>query len=405
MPKISSRTIELKGSPIRNMAPLAVEAKKKGKTVYHLNIGQPDIPTPKTFMDAVRSTDIEVLSYSPSSGIARTVEALLGYYSDCRIPLVTNDLCVTIGGSEAFIFALQSTMDPGDEVLIPEPFYPNYKGNAQVAGVKAVGIPTYAEDGFRLPSQQDIEKRISSRTKAIMFSTPGNPTGVIYTKEEMELIAELALKHDLFVISDEVYREYVYEGSPTSILSFPELTDHAILVDSISKRISACGARIGVLASRNQSLMDTVRKMAQIRLSPPTFSQLGLAAFLNDPSYQDVIRSMISKFHSRRDSMYEAIQEIPNVICKRPAGAFYMFIKLPQLDNGEKFARWLLTDFDSNQETVMVAPGSGFYASPGQGKQELRLAYVLEEEKLVRAIEILAQGLNQYQKSTTKVTV
>lgn len=396
MPKLSQRTAELTGSPIRKMAPLALKATEEGKTVYHLNIGQPDIPTPRAFMDGVRQADIDVLSYSPSSGLPKTLEALRNYYADNSLELSLSELCVTIGGSEAFTFALQATLDPGEEVIIPEPFYPNYLGNSQIAGIKIVPLTTHAENGFRLPDVREIEEAITPRTRAILFSNPGNPTGVLYTEKELARIVQLALKHDLFVISDEVYREYVYEGKAISILSFPELSQHAILVDSISKRISACGARIGALASRNKDLMATIKKMAQSRLSPPTFSQLGLVAFLSDKNYKETINTMINKFHSRRDAMYEAVQEIPGVTCKRPAGAFYMFAKFPQIDDSESFTRWLLTDFDFNGETVMVAPGTGFYQTPGKGKDEIRLAYVLEEEKIIRAVSLLKKGLAKY---------
>jgi len=396
MLKVSQRTAKLTGSPIRKMAPLAVKATEEGKTVYHLNIGQPDIPTPRAFMDGVRQADIDVLSYSPSSGLPKTLQALRNYYADNSLDLSLSELCVTIGGSEAFTFALQVTMDPGEEVIIPEPFYPNYLGNSQIAGIKVVPLTTHAENGFHLPDVREIEQAITPRTRAILFSNPGNPTGVLYTEKELARIAELALKHDLFVISDEVYREYVYEGKAISILSFPELSQHAILVDSISKRLSACGARIGVIASRNKDLMATINKMAQARLSPPTLSQLGLTAFLSHKSYKRSINAMIEKFHSRRDVMYEALQGIPGVICRRPTGAFYMFVKFPQIDDSERFTRWLLTDFDFNGETVMVAPGTGFYQTPGKGKDELRLAYVLEEEKIVRAVSLLEKGLAKY---------
>ena len=403
MPKLSQRTAKLTGSPIRKMAPLAMKATEEGKTVYHLNIGQPDIPTPRAFMDGVRQADIDVLSYSPSRGLPKTLEALRNYYADNSLELSSTELCVTIGGSEAFTFALQATLDPGEEVIIPEPFYPNYLGNSQLAGIKVVPLTTHAENGFRLPDVREIEEAITPRTRAILFSNPGNPTGVLYTEKELARIVELALKHDLFVISDEVYREYVYEGKAISILSFPELSQHAILVDSISKRISACGARIGTIASRNKDLMATITKMAQSRLSPPTLSQLGLAAFLSDKSYKETINTMINKFHSRRDAMYKAVRGIPGVICRRPAGAFYMFAKFPQIDDSECFARWLLTDFDFNGETVMIAPGTGFYQTPGKGKDEIRLAYVLEEEKIIRAVSLLEKGLTKYK--ATKLLV
>jgi aspartate aminotransferase len=403
MPNVSRRTAQLTGSPIRRLAPLAVEAKKKGRTVYHLNIGQPDIPTPKSFMDGVRNASISVLSYSPSSGMPETLDALQGYYAEHGIDLSPREMCVTIGGSEAFVFALQATTDPGEEVLIPEPFYPNYLGNSLVNGIKAVPITTRIEDGFHLPQSEEIERLVTPRTRAILFSNPANPTGVGYRRDELERLVEVALKHDLFVISDEPYRELMYEGAATSILSFPELREQAILVDSISKRLSACGARIGVLASHNENLMATIAKMAQIRLSPPTFSQLGLIAFLRDENHKGEIAKMVEKFRSRRDTLFDALQTIPGVVCCKPEGAFYIFVKFPGLDDSEAFARWLLTDFESDKETVMVAPGSGFYATPGKGHDELRLAYVLEEAKIVRAVEVLREGLAAYEQVRKEV--
>ncbi|RLE39408.1 pyridoxal phosphate-dependent aminotransferase [Candidatus Acetothermia bacterium] len=399
MPNISARTAELPASPIRKLTPLAQAAEAAGKTIYHLNIGQPDIPTPKAFMDGVRNADISVLSYSPSRGMPRTLEALRGYYAKHGIELSSEEMCVTIGGSEAFTFAMKAATDPGDEILVPEPFYPNYRGYSYLTNIKLVPITTYAEDGFHLPALEEMEARVTPRTRAIMFSNPGNPTGVVYSRDELERIAELALRHDLFVISDEVYREFVYEGKAVSVFDFPELRDNAILADSISKRISACGARIGVIASHNPEVMSAVNRMAQARLSPPTFGQLGLIAFLNDPHYAATIASMISKFRARRDTLYTALQTIPGIVCRKPAGAFYVIAKLP-IDDCESFARFLLTDFERDGETVMVAPGTGFYATPGKGKDEVRIAYVLEEDKLVRAVELLREGLAAYQEAT-----
>ena len=403
MPNLSKRTCELPASPIRKLAPLAARAKKEGKVVYHLNIGQPDIPTPKAFMDGVQRANVSVLSYSPSLGLPETLEALQRYYAEHDISLETDEMCVTIGGSEAFTFAMKAAMDPGDELLIPEPFYPNYRGYACISNVKVVPITTYAEEGFRLPSEAEIEAKITSRTRAILFSNPGNPTGVVYTRDELERLARLALKHNLFIISDEVYREFGYEDKPITIFSFPELREHAILADSISKRLSACGARIGVIASHNADVMAAAAKMAQARLSPPTFGQLGLIAFLNDPQHRAVIDAMIAKFRSRRDTLYAALREIPGIVCERPAGAFYVIAKLP-IDDSEAFARFLLTDFDRDGETVMVAPGSGFYQTEGKGQDEVRIAYVLDEEKLRRAAALLREGIREYQMIRMKVT-
>ncbi len=405
MPEISKRTQELKGSPIRRLVPLAVAAKKRGIEVYHLNIGQPDIPTPRSFMEGIRNAKIDVLSYAPARGIPETINALIGFYAGMGIELTEDELRVTIGGSEAFAFALQATCNPGDEVLIPEPFYPNYYGHALMNGIKVVPITTEIESGFHLPPIAEIEALITPRTKAILFSTPSNPTGVAYTREEMQAIADLALKHDLYVISDEPYRELMYEGRAVSILEFPELHEHAILVDSISKRLSACGARIGMLVTRNRELMKSIDKLCMIRLSAPTFEQLGLVAFLNDPNYKDDIAAMRTKFHSRRDTLYEALQTIPGGISRKPEGAFYVFVKFPQLDDSEEFVKFMMNDFNLDGETTMVAPGAGFYATPGVGNDEVRIAYVLEEYKLVRAVEVLKAGLEAYVEERQRVAM
>ncbi len=396
MPNVSKRTLELKGSPIRRLVPLAVAAKKRGIHVYHLNIGQPDIPTPRSFMEGIRSANIDVLSYAPAYGIPATIEVLLRFYANMGVELTEEELRVTIGGSEAFVFALQATCNPGDEVLIPEPFYPNYYGHALMNGIKVVPITTRIEDGFHLPPIDEIEALVTPRTKAILFSNPANPTGVAYTRDELQGVADFALKHDLFVISDEPYRELMYDGEAVGILEFPELREHAILVDSISKRLSACGARIGCLVTRNREIMTSINKLCMIRLSAPTFEQLGLAAFLNDPNYKRAIDAMQTKFHSRRDTLYEALQTIPGGISRKPEGAFYVFVKFPQLDDSEEFVKFMMNDFNLDGETTMVAPGAGFYATQGMGNDEVRIAYVLEEHKLVRAVEVLKAGLEAY---------
>jgi len=396
MLSISERTKSLKGSPIRRLTPFANAAKKRGINVYHLNIGQPDIPTPASFMEGVRNAKVDVLSYSPAMGIAETIDAMVGYYAELGISLSHDEVIVTIGGSEAFCFALQATCNPGDEVLIPEPFYPNYVGHSTMNGNRVVPIPTRIEDGFHLPPMKEIERLISPRTRAILFSNPSNPTGVGYTYAEIEGLAKLALKHDLFIISDEPYRELMYEGEATSIMSFPEVAQNAILVDSISKRLSACGARIGCLATRNKDVHAAVNKLCQIRLSPPTFEQLGLVAFLKSADHKRDIAGIVRKFHARRDTLFDALQTIPGVVCRKPEGAFYIFVQFPQIDDSEAFAKYLLTDFQTDGETVMVAPGADFYATPGRGTNEIRVAYVLEEPKLVRAVEVLKAGLAAY---------
>lgn len=396
MRNVSERSNALKGSPIRRLVPLAVAAKKRGTHVYHLNIGQPDIPTPDSFMQGVRDAKIDVLSYAPAPGIPATVEALLRFYADAGISLTEDELRITIGGSEAFAFALQITCNPGDEVLVPEPFYPNYNGHAVMNGITVVPITTKVEEGFHLPPVAEIEKLVTPNTKAILFSNPGNPTGVGYTRAELQGIVDLAIKHDLYVISDEPYRELMYEGHATSIFEFPELEGRAILVDSISKRLSACGARIGCIACRDPRVIAAVDKLCQIRLSAPTFSQLGLVNFLNDPHHKEEIEAIREKFHSRRDTLFAALQSIPGAICRKPEGAFYIFVQFPQIDDSEEFVKFMLNDFDLEGETVMVAPGAGFYATPGVGHNEIRIAYVLEEAKLVRAVEILKAGLEAY---------
>jgi aspartate aminotransferase len=396
MLSISERAKSLKGSPIRRLTPLANAAKKRGIAVYHLNIGQPDIPTPASFMEGVRRAKVDVLSYSPATGIAETIDAMCAYYGDLGISLGHDELIVTIGGSESFCFALQATCNPGDEVLIPEPFYPNYAGHSIMNGNRVVPITTRIEDGFHLPPLAEIEKLITPRTRAILFSNPANPTGVGYTRDEIAGLVQLALKHDLFIISDEPYRELMYDGEAVSIMSFPEAAQHAILVDSISKRLSACGARIGCLATRNRDVLAAVNKLCQIRLSPPTFEQLGLVAFLRDKDHKKDIAEIVRKFHARRDTMFAALQALPGVVCRKPEGAFYIFVKFPQVDDSEAFAKFLLTDFQIDGETVMVAPGADFYATPGRGKNEVRVAYVLEEPKLVRAVDVLQAGLAAY---------
>jgi len=405
MRSVSDRVQSLKGSPIRRLVPLATAAKKRGIHVYHLNIGQPDIPTPKSFMDGVRHADIDVLSYAPAPGIPETIDALIKFYADMGATLSEDEVRVTIGGSEGFAFALQLTCNPGDEVLVPEPFYPNYNGHAIMNGIKIVPITTRIEDGFHFPPIDEIEALVTPRTKAILFSNPANPTGVGYTREELQGIADLAVKHDLFVVSDEPYRELMYEGHAVSILEFPELQDRAILVDSISKRLSACGARIGCIVSRNPEVIASVDKLSQIRLSAPTFAQLGLVAFLADPDYKNAIANMRSKFKSRRDTLFDALQTIPGVVCRKPEGAFYIMAKFPQLDDSESFVKFMMNDFNLDGETTMVAPGAGFYATEGTGHNEVRIAYVLEEPKLVRAVEVLKAGLAAYVEQRERVTV
>ncbi len=397
MPKPSARSAAAPASPIRRLYPLSVEAKRRGKKVYHLNIGQPDIPTPAAFMRGVREAKVEVLDYAPSPGIPEALEALVRYYGECGLPVAREEILITVGGSEGITFALTIACDPGDQVLVPEPFYPNYLGYARLTNVEIVPITTCRDDGFHLPPRQAIEALIGPRTKAILFSHPGNPTGVVYTKAEMEMLVDIALRNDLFIISDEVYREFVYDGKHTSLLTFPEVRDRAILVDSISKRLSACGARIGALISHNKDVMTAAAKCATIRLSAPTFEQLGLAAFMADPDHRAVVEEMIGEYQARRDLFCKELLDIPGVTFRVPEGAFYVMMGLP-VEDSEAFVRWMLTDYPG-PETVMLAPGAGFYVTPGLGKDEARAAYVLQTAHLRRACAVLADGLSIFNRA------
>ena len=395
MPHLSARAGRVPPSPIRKLVPLADRAKHEGKKIYYLNIGQPDIPTPEEFLEGFRNAP-KILAYSPSQGLEGALEALIRYYHGFGIKLEPEELIVTVGGSEAVTFAMLTTMDPGDEILIPEPFYGPYNGYAEIANVKIVPLTTQAVEGFHLPPREEIEAKITSKTRAILITNPGNPTGVVYGREELELLGEIALKHDLFLISDEVYREFVYDGlEHTSILQLPGLEEHAILVDSISKRFSACGARIGTLASRNRKVMAAALKLAQTRLSPPTAGQLGLIHYLSSPAYPEKTLEMIEEFRRRRDLLYEELLKIPGVFCIKPQGAFYIMAQLPVAD-AEAFTRWLLTEFERDGETVMLAPGAGFYKTPGLGQSEARIAYVLNVEDLKRALWLLGEALAEY---------
>ncbi len=394
MPDISARSSAAPSSPIRRLYPLARQAKLAGKKVYHLNIGQPDIPTPEAFLRGVREADIDVLAYAPSPGLEVALDALGRYYADWGIALREEELLVTIGGSEAITFALNVTCDPGDRVVVPEPFYPNYQGYARLTNVAITPLTTSREEGFHLPPLREVERLIDRRTRALLFSHPGNPTGVVYKEQELETLVELALRHDLFIIADEVYREFVYEGTHRSLLSFPEVADRVILVDSISKRLSACGARVGVLATRNERVMEAARKCATIRLSAPTFGQLGLAAFLGEPGYAQLIQAMTQEYQHRQAVLCEALRRLPGLTFRRPEGAFYIMVGLPVSD-AEQFVSWMLTDFPGD-ETVMLAPGEGFYATQGKGRDEARIAYVLKEEDLLSAVDALERGLELY---------
>lgn len=399
MLSLSQRAQKLPTSPIRRLAPLANAAKQAGKTVYHLNIGQPDIETPRGFfVDAKVAPD--VLAYSPSQGLPESRAALVSYYARHKIAFNADQVIVTAGGSEAILFAILTVCNPGDEILIPEPFYANYRSYTVIGDIGLKPITTYAKDGFHFTSRQQIEEAVTPKTKAILFCTPGNPTGTVYTRREMEWLKEVALKHNLYLISDEVYREFVYDGlEHVSAFHLDGVDECAILVDSVSKRFSACGARVGCIASRNAKVMAAALKFAQSRLSPPALGELGMIRMLSAPDYQTQVQQMIDRFQARREVLYAGLKDIPGVVCRKPAGAFYVIAKLP-VDDGEKFSSWMLTDFDVNGSTVMLAPAADFYATPGAGKDEVRIAYVLNRQALQKALGVLKAGLEAYAGST-----
>jgi aspartate aminotransferase len=394
MPVISHRGSLMPPSPIRKLVPFADTAKKKGLKVFHLNIGQPDIETPASILDAVRHTDMKVLEYSHSAGFESYRKKLVEYYQRNNVTLNHNQIIVTTGGSEAILFAIMSCLDPGDEIIIPEPFYANYNGFATSAGIKVVPIPSTIEEGFALPSIDAFEKAITTRTKAIMICNPNNPTGYLYSADELEILKQICLKHDLFLFSDEAYREFCYDGRKhISALSLEGLEEHAILMDTISKRYSACGGRIGAFVTKNQQVLDAAMKFAQARLSPPSFAQiLGEAAVDLPENYFDEVHA---EYNARRDLLVKRLQAMDGVICPNPGGAFYAMAKLP-VDDSERFCQWLLEDFSHNGATVMMAPAAGFYATPGKGKNEVRLAYVLNEADINAAMDCLEAALKQY---------
>lgn len=393
---ISTRGANFPASPIRKLNPLAEETKQQGTRIYHVNIGQPDIPTPPEFMEGITEAQLEVLSYSPSKGMEETLEALIDYYGDQGVDLSRQELMVTTGGSEAGLFAFFVALEAGEEVLIPEPFYTNYRGFAGMTDVKIIPIPTEQEDDFRLPERKEIQSLITEDTGAILLTNPSNPTGRVYTEEELETIRSLVMKNDLFLISDEVYREFVYRDEKAqSALNLDGIEDRAIVIDSISKRLSSCGARIGVLASRNEEIMNSALKLGQSRLSPPTMGQLGLINYLNSQAYPSAIEEMVERYEKRRDVLLEELSSIKGIEYGEPQGAFYLMVSLP-VEDAEDFVRWMLKEYRHKGETVMMAPGEGFYESPEEGKDEVRLSYVLKVEELVRVAELLEKGLKQY---------
>ncbi|MFS4416260.1 pyridoxal phosphate-dependent aminotransferase [Maribacter sp. 2307ULW6-5] len=394
MPKVSQKGGSMPQSPIRKLVPFAEEAKKNGATVIHLNIGQPDIKTPQLALDAVKNTNLEVLEYSRTEGSENFRQKIAGYYAQHDIRVSAQDIMVTTGGSEALAFAMGSIADADDEVIIPEPFYANYNGFATANGIKVVPVVSKLEDNFALPPIAAFEELIGERTRAILICNPGNPTGYLYTREEIKKLAALALKHDLFLIADEVYREFAYDGREhCSILKEEGLEEHAIVVDSVSKRYSMCGARIGYLVSRNREFMATAIKFAQARLSPPTYAQIAAEAALDTP--QHYFEEVKEEYVARRDLLVAELEKIQGVQVARPQGAFYCIAALP-IEDADDFAQWLLEDFRVNNETVMVAPAGGFYATPNMGKNQIRIAYVLDRERLKRAVHILKLALTTY---------
>jgi aspartate aminotransferase len=395
MPKISNKGLEMPESTIRKLVPYAEIAKKKGHKVDHLNIGQPDIKTPEVAMNAIKNVDMEVLEYSHSAGFESYRTKLAAYYQSKNLPVTKEDIIITTGGSEALLFAIGSTLDQGDEVIIPEPFYANYNGFATASGVTVVPVTTTIDTDFELPKIEEFEKCITSKTKAILICNPGNPTGKLYSEEEIMKLAEVVKKHDLFLIADEVYREFIYDSDLKhhSVLQIPAITENAIMIDSVSKRYSMCGARIGCIVSKNKEVMAAAMKFAQARLSPPTFAQIASEAALDTP--QSYFDEVIEEYRERRNILVEELHKIENIKVSMPSGAFYCMVSLP-IDDAEHFAQWMLESYHYNGETVMVAPAAGFYSTPGMGKNEIRIAYVLNKEDLKKAVIILKNALSAY---------
>ncbi|MFY0629461.1 MAG: pyridoxal phosphate-dependent aminotransferase [Flavobacteriaceae bacterium] len=394
MPQISRKGTSMPESPIRKLVPYAENAKKKGTKVYHLNIGQPDIKTPQVALDAVKNNAIEVLSYARSEGSEEYRTKLAHYYQKNNIHVNADNIIATTGGSEALLFTIGSITDPGDEIIIPEPFYANYNGFSTASGVNVVPVISKIEDNFALPKIEDFEKLITSKTKAILICNPGNPTGYLYSKEEIEKLKQMVLKHDLFLIADEVYREFAYDGNTHhSVMSEEGLDQHAIMIDSVSKRYSMCGARIGCIVSKNKDFINTAIKFAQARLSPPTYALIASEAALDTP--QSYFDDVIEEYVERRNTLISELQKVDGVKIANPKGAFYCVVQLPVTDTDD-FAQWLLEKFNHNNETVMVAPASGFYSSEGEGKNQVRIAYVLNRKDLIRCVEILKFALEQY---------
>lgn len=395
MPTISLKGKNMPESPIRKLAPFADLAKKKGHKVYHLNIGQPDIKTPEVAIEAVKNIDLTLIEYSPSAGYESYRKKLAHFYQRQNVNVNTEDIIVTTGGSEALLFALATITDPGDEIIIPEPFYANYHGFASSTSATVVPLVSTIETAFALPSIEDVEKLITPKTKAILICNPGNPTGYLYTEAEIKQLASLIKKHDLYLIADEVYREFLYDGNDVhfSVMNLEDVQQNVIMVDSVSKRYSMCGARIGCLVTKNKEVLATVMKFAQARLSPPTIEQIACEAAIDTP--QSYFDEVISEYKERRDTLITELNKIDGVIVTKPKGAFYCIAELP-IENSDDFAQWLLESYDLNGETVMIAPAKGFYSTPGMGLNQVRIAYVLNKKDLITAVNILKEALLSY---------
>jgi aspartate aminotransferase len=394
MPKISDKALAMPASPIRKLVPFSEAAKKRGTTVYHLNIGQPDIETPDVALNAIKNFDEKVLEYSHSAGFESYRKKLSAYYLKTGVNVQPEDIIITTGGSEALIFGFMTTCNPGDEVIIPEPFYANYNGFAVTAGLNVVPVTANIENGFALPPVEEIEKKITFKTKAIVICNPGNPTGYLYSKEELEQLRDIVKKHDLFLFADEVYREFCYDGTvPFSVMNLEGIENNVIMIDSVSKRYSMCGARIGAMISKNKEVMSSALKFGQARLSPPTIDQVAAEAALETP--QSYFDNVVSEYVERRNIMVDGLNSIPGVFCPKPSGAFYCVAKFP-VDDAEKFCQWLLEDYSFEGQTVMMAPANGFYSTKGAGQQEARIAYVLNKDSLRNAVVVLREALKVY---------
>ncbi|WP_042367583.1 pyridoxal phosphate-dependent aminotransferase [Bacteroides neonati] len=394
MPTISTRGIEMPASPIRKLAPLADAAKQRGTHVFHLNIGQPDLPTPQVAIDAIHNIDLKTLEYSPSAGYRSYREKLVGYYAKFNINLTADDIIITTGGSEAVLFSFMSCLNPGDEIIVPEPAYANYMAFAISAGAKIRTVSTTIEEGFSLPKVEKFEELINERTKGILICNPNNPTGYLYTRREMNQIRDLVKKYDLFLFSDEVYREFIYTGSPyISACHLEGIENNVVLIDSVSKRYSECGIRVGALITKNKEVRNAVMKFCQARLSPPLIGQIAAEASLDAP--EEYSREMYDEYVERRKCLIDGLNRIPGVYSPIPMGAFYTMAKLP-VDDSDKFCAWCLEEFDYEGQTVFMAPGSGFYTTAGAGYNEVRIAYVLNKEDLTRALFVLQKALEAY---------